>query len=74
MNRSKVLSIYGKEEKDYFYQNYDSRIDFKLEAGKPLGTYAKLQVVNHCFSCHETFVGNTPGCRCRGEIPPFIAF
>lgn len=37
MNRSKVLSIYGKEENDYFYQNYDSRIDFKLEAGKPLG-------------------------------------
>ncbi|MGV3706184.1 MAG: SusC/RagA family TonB-linked outer membrane protein [Arcticibacter sp.] len=37
MNRSKVLAIYGRGDADYLQQNYDSRVDFRLEIGKPLG-------------------------------------
>ncbi|MGQ1946418.1 SusC/RagA family TonB-linked outer membrane protein [Geofilum sp. OHC36d9] len=38
-NKSKVLSIYGDDDDDYFLQNYDSRIDFRIEKGKPLGEF-----------------------------------
>jgi TonB-dependent starch-binding outer membrane protein SusC len=38
-NRSKVLSIYGESEDDFFLKNYESRIDFRVEVGKPLGQF-----------------------------------
>ncbi|MBP1612707.1 MAG: TonB dependent receptor [Bacteroidetes bacterium] len=38
-NRSKVLSIYGDGADDYFLQNYESRIDYKIQVGKPLGQF-----------------------------------
>ena len=38
-NRSKVLSIYGDGGNDYFIQNYDSRIDYMIKVGKPLGQF-----------------------------------
>ncbi|WP_207427595.1 TonB-dependent receptor [Pedobacter sp. SYSU D00535] len=36
-NRSKVLSIYGQDDEDFFYQNYESRVDYLVQVGKPLG-------------------------------------
>lgn len=40
INKSKVLDLYGKgNETNYFLQNYDSRIDFKIEENKPLGQF-----------------------------------
>lgn len=38
-NRSKVLSIYGEGDSDRFIQNYESRIDFLIEVGQPLGQF-----------------------------------
>ena len=38
-NKSKVLSIYGEGDNDYFRQNYESRIDYLIEVGKPLGQF-----------------------------------
>lgn len=37
-NRSKVLSIYGNGD-DYLRQNYESRIDYMIQVGKPLGQF-----------------------------------
>ena len=42
-NKSKVLDIYGENgETDYFIQDYDSRMGFKIEKGKPLGQFYGL--------------------------------
>ena len=42
-NRSKVLDIYGgSSESDYFIQDYESRMGFKIEKGKPLGQFYGL--------------------------------
>ena len=38
-NRSKVLSIYGDGGNDNFIQNYDSRVDYMIKVGKPLGQF-----------------------------------
>jgi len=38
-NRSKVLSIYGKSDDSPWIKNYDSRIDYLIEVGKPLGQF-----------------------------------
>ena len=38
-NRSKVIAIYGNGNDDSFIQNYDSRIDFLIKVGKPLGQF-----------------------------------
>nr|WP_321452651.1 TonB-dependent receptor [uncultured Carboxylicivirga sp.] len=37
-NKSKVLGIYGKDEDDYFIQNYD-HVNFIIEKDKPLGQF-----------------------------------
>jgi TonB-dependent starch-binding outer membrane protein SusC len=39
VNRSKILSIYGKSDDDYFTRNYDSRIDYIFKVGDPLGQF-----------------------------------
>ena len=41
-NRSKVLSIYGNSETNNFIQDYESRMGFKIEEGKPLGQFYGL--------------------------------
>ena len=42
-NRSKVLDIYGgSSETDYFIQDYQSRMGFKIEKGKALGQFYGL--------------------------------
>jgi TonB-dependent starch-binding outer membrane protein SusC len=38
-NRSKVLAIYGNNDDDNFITNYNSRIDYLIEVGKPLGQF-----------------------------------
>lgn len=38
-NRSKVLDIYGDGETDNFITEYESRMGFKIEKGKPLGQF-----------------------------------
>ncbi|WEK20147.1 MAG: TonB-dependent receptor [Candidatus Pedobacter colombiensis] len=38
-NRSKVLSIYGLGGDDYFLMNYNSRVDYKIKVGAPLGQF-----------------------------------
>lgn len=42
-NKSKVLTIYGNEENESFLQDYQSRMGFLIEAGKPLGQFFGLQ-------------------------------
>ena len=42
INRSKVLELYGDESLDYFIQDYESRMGYKIEVGKPLGQYYGL--------------------------------
>lgn len=43
-NKSKVLDIYGgSSETNYFIQDYESRMGFKIEKGKPLGQFYGLQ-------------------------------
>lgn len=41
-NRSKVLELYGNKETNYFIQNYESRMGYKIEVGKPLGQFYGL--------------------------------
>jgi TonB-linked SusC/RagA family outer membrane protein len=38
-NRSKVLAIYGQGDNDNFISNYDSRIDYLIKVGAPLGQF-----------------------------------
>ncbi len=38
-NKSKVLSLYGQDAADNFIQNYDSRVDFLIKVGQPLGQF-----------------------------------
>ena len=42
-NRSKVLDIYGDEGTDFFIQDYESRMGFKIEKGQPLGQFYGLE-------------------------------
>lgn len=41
-NKSKVIEIYGEGETDYFIRDYESRMGFKIEKGKPLGQFYGL--------------------------------
>ena len=41
-NRSKVLDLYGNEQ-SYFIEDYNGRIGYKIEVGKPLGQYYGYQ-------------------------------
>ncbi|WP_321333214.1 TonB-dependent receptor [uncultured Bacteroides sp.] len=41
-NRSKVLDLYGSDEQNYFIQDYESRMGYMVEIGKPLGQYYGL--------------------------------
>lgn len=41
-NRSKVLELYGDNELTYFIQDYNSRMGYKIEVGKPLGQFYGL--------------------------------
>lgn len=38
-NRSKVLDLYGEGGNNYFLKNYDSRVDYMIKVGKPLGQF-----------------------------------
>ncbi|MFI5157227.1 MAG: SusC/RagA family TonB-linked outer membrane protein [Sphingobacteriales bacterium] len=38
-NRSKVLRLYGNGNSDYFISNYNSRIDYMVKVGQPLGQF-----------------------------------
>ncbi|HEY4063007.1 MAG TPA: TonB-dependent receptor [Puia sp.] len=38
-NRSKVLRLYGNGNNDYFLSDYNSRIDYRIQVGKPLGQF-----------------------------------
>lgn len=39
LNRSKVLDIYGEGGNDSFLKSYESRVDYKIQVGKPLGQF-----------------------------------
>ena len=41
-NRSKVLQIYGDGKTDNFIKDYESRMGFKIQEGKPLGQFYGL--------------------------------
>lgn len=41
-NRSKILELYGDDELTYFIEDYESRMGYKIEIGKPLGQYYGL--------------------------------
>ena len=40
-NRSKVIDLYG-DDRTYFVEDYESRMGYKIEVGKPLGQYYGL--------------------------------
>lgn len=42
-NRSKVLDLYRDDEIDSWIQDYESRMGYKIEVGKPLGQFYGLQ-------------------------------
>ncbi|MDE6378580.1 MAG: TonB-dependent receptor, partial [Duncaniella sp.] len=41
-NRTKVLEIYGNSDNNYWIEDYESRMGFKIEKGKPLGQFYGL--------------------------------
>lgn len=41
-NRSKILDLYGNQDQTSFIEDYESRMGFKVEVGKPLGQYYGL--------------------------------
>lgn len=58
-NRSKVLEIYGEGEDDYFIQDYESRMGFKIEKGQKLGQFYGL-VYDGIYTTDE-FTQNADG-------------
>jgi len=58
-NKSKVLSIYGQDDNDYFLKNYDSRIDYKIRVGEPIGQFYGYRYGG--IYTTDDFVQNTNG-------------
>lgn len=58
-NKSRVLSIYGQADDDYFLQNYDSRIDYKVKVGEPLGQFYGYKYAGVYTT--DDFIQNTNG-------------
>lgn len=58
-NRSKVLDIYGDGETDNFIAEYESRMGFKIEEGKPLGQFFGL-IYDGIYTTDD-FVQNADG-------------
>lgn len=58
-NRSKVLNIYGDGETDNFIAEYESRMGFKIEEGKPLGQFFGL-IYDGIYTTDD-FVQNADG-------------
>lgn len=58
-NKSKVLSIYGLGDDDYFLPNYESRIDYKVKVGEPLGQFYGYKYAGVYTT--DDFIQNTNG-------------
>ncbi|TWV13076.1 TonB-dependent receptor [Bacteroidaceae bacterium HV4-6-C5C] len=67
-NRSKVLDLYGSSDQNYFIQDYQSRMGYKIEIGKPLGQYYGL-VYDGVYTTSD-FTQNTDGTyTLKDDIP-----
>ncbi len=70
-NRSKVLELYGKEgASNYFIQDYESRMGYKVEVGKPLGQYYGL-VYDGIYTT-EDFTQNADGTYTLKPDVPYL--
>ena len=69
-NRSKVLQIYGDSETKYFIQDYESRMGFKIEEGKPLGQFYGLQYDG--IYTTDDFIQNADGTYTLKDGIPYL--
>lgn len=69
-NRSKVLDIYGDSETNYFIQDYESRMGFKIEKGKPLGQFYGL-IYDGIYTTDD-FVQNEDGTYTLRDGIPYL--
>lgn len=69
-NRSKVLDIYGDGETDNFITEYESRMGFKIEKGKPLGQFFGL-IYDGIYTTDD-FTQNTDGSYTLKDGMPYL--
>ncbi len=69
-NRSKVLDLYGSSDQNYFIQDYQSRMGYKIEIGKPLGQYYGL-VYDGVYTTSD-FTQNTDGTYTLKDDIPYL--
>ncbi len=69
-NRSKVLELYGDEELSYFIQDYESRMGYKIEVGKPLGQFYGL-IYDGIYTT-DNFTQTTDGKYVLNDNVPYL--
>ncbi len=69
-NRSKVLDLYGSNDLTYFIQDYESRMGYKIEVGKPLGQYYGL-IYDGIYTTDD-FTQNTDGTYTLNDDVPYL--
>ncbi len=69
-NRSKVLDLYRSDELTYFISDYESRMGYKIEVGKPLGQFYGL-VYDGIYTT-EDFTQNSDGSYTLKDHIPYL--
>ncbi|MCF0244695.1 MAG: TonB-dependent receptor [Bacteroidaceae bacterium] len=69
-NRSKVLDIYGEKDEEFFIQDYESRMGFKIEKGAPLGQFYGL-VYDGIYTTDD-FTQNADGTYLLKKDVPYL--
>lgn len=69
-NRSKVLALYGDSELNYFIQDYNSRMGYKVEVGSPLGQYYGL-IYDGIYTTND-FTQNGDGSYILNDDVPYL--
>ena len=69
-NRSTVLDLYGNDDQNNFIQDYESRMGYKIEVGKPLGQYYGL--IYDGFYTTKDFTQNADGTYTLNDNVPYL--
>ncbi len=69
-NRSKVMDLYGEADRNYFIQDYESRMGYKIEVGQPLGQYYGL-VYDGVYTTDD-FTQNANGTYTLNDNVPYL--
>ncbi|WP_370526882.1 SusC/RagA family TonB-linked outer membrane protein [Bacteroides sp. 51] len=69
-NRSKVLDLYGSDELNSFIQDYESRMGYKIEVGKPLGQFYGL-IYDGVYTTND-FTQNSDGTYTLKDDIPYL--